>query len=76
MNTNYNFSPGDIISVNDCLYIVVKNYGQTGLVKEYRQDGTLINNFKWANKDIKKVENQRIKDSELKYILKEFESFF
>lgn len=76
MNTKYDFKPGDIISIDDCNYIVVENYGKTGLVKEYRQDGTLINNFKWANKDIKKVENQKIKDSELTHILKEFKSFF
>ena len=31
MSKKYNYKPGDLISVEDCVYIVVKNYGETGL---------------------------------------------
>lgn len=74
-NNNYNFNSGDIISIDDCKYIILKNYGATGLIKEYRKDGTFINNFKWANKNII-IDNAKISDSELNSIIKEFESFF
>lgn len=76
MNNNYNFNSGDIISIDDCKYIVVKNYGETGLIKEYREHGTFINHIKWANKNIIIIEDNKIKDSELKKIIAEFESFF
>lgn len=76
MNNNYNFNSGDIISIDDCKYIVVRNYGTTGLIKEYRENGTFINNIKWENKNIIKIDYIKVSDSELKRIIKEFESFF
>ena len=72
MNNNYDFNSGDIISIDDCKYIVVKNYGKT----EYRKDGTFINNIKWANKNIIVTDENKIEGSELKKIITEFESFF
>lgn len=76
MNNNYNFNSGDIISIDDCKYIVIKNYGESGLIKEYRKDGTFINNIKWANKNIIVIDENKIKHSDLKKIIAEFESFF
>lgn len=77
MSILYNFEPGDIVSINGDKYIVVKNYGATGLVKEYKHNGTLINHFSWTDKeDIHLLDLKKIKPEEIRDILKEFESIF
>lgn len=76
MIKKYDFEPGDLISVEDSKYIVVKNYGKTGLVKEYSDNGMLINHFNWKNKVIIKLEDKKISDAEIDKILQELNSFF
>lgn len=76
MSIVHNFKPGDMVSINGDKYIVVKNYGTTGLVKECKHNGTLINHFNWTNKKIDLIESKKIDEDEIKKILKEFESIF
>lgn len=76
MSKKYNYKPGDLISVEDCVYIVVKNYGETGLVKEHNENGMIINHFNWKNKIIVKIKDKKISDKEIDKILQELNSFF
>ena len=76
MHKKYDFEPGNLISVDDSKYIVVRNYGETGLVKEYGDNGVLINHFNWKNKNIIKINDIHISESEIEKILQELNSFF
>ena len=73
MIKNLNFNPGDVINFDDRKYVVIKNYGQSGLVKEYIENGILINNFSWEYKGKDciltniKVDDSYIKNAEYQF---------
>ena len=76
MNKKYDFEPGSLISIDDSKYIVVRNYGNAGLIKECGNNGALINHFRWNNESIIKIADEKISEDELEQILQELHSFF
>lgn len=75
MEDKFCFNPGQIICIDDAKYIVIRNYGKAGLVKEHKKDGILINNMSWLNKKISECD-EKVPDEILSKLIKEFESFF
>lgn len=75
---NKNFIYGDIISYNEVQYIVIKNYGNSGLVKENSKNGILINNFKWNQEgiDCKYIGKINKNNEEMELATSELENFF
>lgn len=72
------FIPGDIIKFNDIEYIVVQNYGETGLIKENSKNGILINNFRWNenNPNCLYIGNTKDNNELIKIASNELENFF
>lgn len=69
---------GDIIKYNDKEYVVIKNYGASGLIKENCPNGALINGFRWNHEKNNYI---YIKSSEKELDIinsasNEFENFF
>jgi hypothetical protein len=75
MRSNYKqIQAGNIVVFNEIEYIVLKNFGCCGLVKENRKDGAFINNFEW--KEDMTVLDKSMDCSIIERLIKEFESFF
>lgn len=45
------FKPGDIFKFKNKEYMVIQNYGATGLVKECNDNGMIIKGFSWDQED-------------------------
>lgn len=75
MNKNI-FKPGDVFKFKNKEYIVIQNYGSTGLVKENIENGMIIKGFIWNQAEdsceyIKTEDNYTIQS-----LNKEYENFF
>ena len=72
------FIPGDIIKFNNIEYIVIQNYGETGLIKENSKNGILINNFRWNenNSNCLYIGNTKDNNELIKIASNELENFF
>lgn len=72
------FKPGDVFKFKNKEYIVIQNYGETGLIKECTNNGMIIKGFSWNQEDepciyIRTEEN----DTEIIELAnKEYENFF
>lgn len=74
---NYkDFKPGHVFSYKDREYLVIKNYGKTGLVKELSGSNMLINGFFWNDKNDKITYLRTEKLENINELNKEFENFF
>ena len=72
------FIPGDIIKCDNIEYIVIQNYGETGLIKENSKNGMLINNFRWNENKCNCLFIGNSKDNKelVKLASNELENFF
>lgn len=72
------FKPGDIFKFKNKEYLVIQNYGATGLVKEYKDNGMIIKGFTWNQEDDTCV-YLRTEEKEMEIIQsvnEEYENFF
>lgn len=72
------FEPGDIFKFKNKEYIVVQNYGNTGLVKECKDNGMIIKGFAW-NQGEDSCVYVRTEEKEveiIKSVSEEYENFF
>jgi hypothetical protein len=65
---------GNIVLFNDIEYIVLKNFGNCGLVRENSEFGVFINNFEWKENLI--VLEEKIDSIKVLDLINEFHSFF
>lgn len=72
------FEPGDVFKFRDKEYIVIRNYGATGLIKECKDNGVIIKGFSW-NQESEPCIYIRTEKNEMeiiKYVNEEYENFF
>lgn len=76
--SNHIFKEGDTICLNGKEYIVIKNYGDKGLVKENKENGSIINGFHWEENNMyaKKVNGKNIDKESIELLKKEYNEFF
>lgn len=72
------FKSGDIITFKDKEYIVIQNYGTTGLIKENCENGMIIKGFSWIQdgEECKYIGTQKKELDMIQNVNKEYEDFF